>query len=290
MPGSANTPAGLFVDDEKLFDLAERDSLKLYIKRIWKRRHFIIAESKNKAFSSYDHLLLGKAWLFLEPIARIAMYGVFFGLVLNTSRGIDNFLGFLIIGVIFFGFMSKGLTSGSRLIQSSRNLIAAFSFPKASLPISTALRSFYGGILPSVVAIVSALAFQHGKGIFWGLVLVIPLYILLHIFALGLTFMVARVTAFIPDAQQLLRMVGRGWFYISGVFFSVSRFDTHPQIGAMMEANPAYRFLEALRSVILYQNVPPLSDWVYLIASAAGSLILGFLFFWRAEQRYLHVR
>lgn len=280
----------VIVNSRNLYSLNSRPKLSTYLTQIWNRRHFIIADARGKSFSSPRDMILGRLWLVLSPLLDVAMYGLLFGLLLRTSRGIENFIGFLIIGVIFFGFIQSGLAAGSSLIKESRSMISAFSFPRASIPIARVVRQFLDNSLPTLVALIAALSFQWGAPPGWEMLLVLPLYVLIHIFSLGMTLIIARLTAFFPDLRSLIPVAGRAWFYVSGVFFSVERFATVPVIQNIMVLNPAYQFLQAVRDVVLYETVPSFNTWIMLCAWSFGLLIIGLLYFWQAEERYVNVR
>lgn len=84
--------------------------------------------------------------------------------------------------------------------------------------------------------------------------------------------------------------VSRALFFTSGVFFSVDRFSGSPTAQKIMENNPGYIFLQACRDVTIYNKLPDLSSWIHLIAWSFGLLIIGFIFFWKAEERYASVK
>lgn len=280
----------VLVSDEGLSTLKVRPSFWKYLGDIWSIRAFVYKEAQVKAFSTGRDTFLGRLWLFLDPIFQVSLYGLVFGLILQVSRGMDNFIGFLVIGVIFFRVLTRGLSSGSSLIQKSRGLISSFHFPRAALPVSSTLRNFLDDLLPSVLAIACALLFQLNNAFSWTVVLVIPLYILMHIFTLGTMLFVARATAFIPDLKSIITLSSRGLFFVSGVFFDISRFDSHPEIQQIMMANPIYQFLNAVRVCVLGGGVPPLEQWLYLSAWSFGLLIMGAIYFWSAEERYSSVK
>lgn len=280
----------VIVDAKNLHPLHTRPGFFTYLASLWNRRHFIVADARGRSFETQRDMALGKLWLILSPLLNAAMYGLLFGLLLRTSRGIENFVGYLVIGVIFFGFLQAGLSSGSGMIRQARSMIAAFSFPRASIPLARIARQFLDNSLPALVAVVVGLAFQWGSPPGWEIFLVIPLYLLIHIFALGLMLIVARLTAFLPDLRALVPVFGRAWFYVSGVFFSVERFATNPLIQDIMVANPAYQFLQALRGAVLYESAPSLQTWLTLMAWSFGLFIFGLIFFWQAEERYINVR
>lgn len=286
---SARDPV-VAVDTAGLLSARRRVSLSQYLLEMWRYRRFVVEYSRHKAIADNDDMFLGKLWTILEPLLRIAMYAILFGLILNTSRGIDNFLGFLILGLTFFSQLSRGLSGGSGLIQRSRAMMRTFKFPRASLVLAEAFRGIFSNLVPIALAIAAALLFQWDKPVSWTVILILPLLVLIYTFSLGLMFISARITAFLPDAKKIVFFVNRAWFYVSGVFFSVERYASVPELQTAMMANPGYKFLEAVRDVVLYASVPDLTEWLVLSAWSATLLTVGFLYFWRAEDRYVHVR
>lgn len=274
------------VDESSMRPSVYRPKIASYIRGLWRRRHFIVEEARGKQASANVDLLLGRIWNILNPLLDAAMYGVIFGLLLKTSKGIDNFIGYLVIGLIFFGFMSQGLRNGDMLLQKSRGMLNSFIFPRASLPIAVAVKALLENITPAVVALLFGIGFQLSQPVHISILAVVPIYILIHIFAAGLTLIVARITAFMPDIGALLKVVNRAWFYSSGVFFSVSRFAPNDTVRQILELNPAFQFLLAVRNSALYGEVPDLSHWCYMIVVSVLFFAIGLLFFWRAEARY----
>lgn len=277
------------IDDSGLHALRARPTFRRYLAQLWQRRHFIWADARRRAFSRGRDMYLGRAWIILQPLLDCLVYVLIFGVVLKLSRNIDYFIGYLVLGVIFYGFMNRGISNGSGLIQSSKGMIASFSFPAASIPISITLRQLLDNIPAALVGLLIAMGFHQIVPAI-SIIAVIPLYLMIHIFSLGLMLVTARITAFIPDMKAIVSTFLRALFFVSGVFFDIHRFDSNENLQAIMLANPVFQFLTAVREATIYQHFPPLDRWLYLGAWAAGIFVLGIVFFWRAEDRYINVK
>lgn len=280
----------VFVKPEGLFRVQVRPSLSRYLRKVWMARTFVFEEARSRAFSTGRGSFLGRAWLILDPLLQVSIYAVVFGLILNVSRGMDNFVGFLVLGVTFFGYFSRGINSASGMVQRTRPLIATFNLPMMCVPLSATLRQAMDGLIPLVVAVSLALGFQPEHKINGQLVLIFPLYFLAHVFVLGAQLWVARATAFLPDLKQVVNVAMRGLFFVSGVFFTLERFETHPLLKSIVSANPIYQFLEIARQCVIYGGSFPVERWLYVLTWSAALLISGILFAWRAEGRYAFVR
>lgn len=272
-----------------LTSLNPRPSLATYIQQLWQRRFFIEAEARSKALRSTRDYRLWRTWLVISPILDVAFYGFLFGILFQTSRGIENFLGYLIIGIMFMRMMSSLLGDGSGLISKSKSMIRTFAFPRASLVFSQTLRALIDNILPALMALLLAFIAQWGKFPHWTVLLVLPLYLLMHIFGCGLMLVAARLTAELPDIKAVMPLVTRAWFFLSGVMFSLERFSHVPVVQELMSYNPAYIFLMAIRDASINQIAPNLSTWLVLLAWSFGCLVVGFVYFWGAEDKYVRL-
>ncbi|MCG7465743.1 ABC transporter permease [Corynebacterium tuberculostearicum] len=278
------------VDRSGLFSLRARPSFIDYCQQTWAKRHFIFANARGKSLRAGDGTYLGRAWIFLNPLLQVTIYVVVFGFILHVSRGMDNYIGFIMIGVIFFGMMGRGLTQGNGVIQGSRSLIGAFSFPRVCLVFSVAVKQVIDDVAPALVAILGALVFQPHISIGASYLLLIPIFVLLHVFACGLTLFTARATAFVPDLRQIISTLQRGLFFLSGVFYDVDRFAKVPVLREVMLANPFYQFLHVIRTIVLDGAWPEMQSLLYLVAVSFIVFALGLVYFWSAEERYANAK
>lgn len=250
----------------------------------------MVADARFRAFRTAKSYHLWRFWIVAQPLLDAAMYGLIFGLLLKTSRGIENFIGFLVLGVTFFSLLTSLVSGGQSLLQTSRNLMQAFSFPRAALVLSQSLRYMIDHVPALIVSIIFAIAAQWPEPLSWKIVLAIPLTLLMWIFGTGLMFFVARLTAFIPDLKVLINLAIRAWFFASGVFFSLERFADTPELFRIFSLNPGYLFLTSVRECVIYDSIPAVSTWLYLAAWSFGVFFAGLIFFWRAEERYVQVK
>ncbi|GAA1946147.1 ABC transporter permease [Brevibacterium antiquum] len=287
----AKNPLGLItipsVSSDGLVPVGKRANLKSYLSALWNRRHYIIAESRAKMSSSTRKNLLGYGWLFLTPLLSVLAYWFVFGFILQTSRGVPNFLGFLVVGVFFFGFTAKCMTGGTGSIRSGASMIRGFQFPRAALPLSTVVRNFLDFMPSLLVMIIILVIVPPAEVITWRVVLVIPIVMLQTIFNVGLACLLARLGHKIPDLTNFMSIVSRFWLYGSGVFFDIEdRLADHPMLLVVMQYNPLAAYLTLVRNSLLYGVDSPLSLWLVGAIWAFGLLIVGFLFFWRGEESY----
>ncbi|WP_353951831.1 ABC transporter permease [Knoellia sp. S7-12] len=274
------------VDISRLSPVGRRPPLGSYVRQLWGRRHFIWADSRARAFSGNRDTLLGRFWLVGRPILDGITYFLIFGVLLKASGGVENYIGFLIIGVFMFSFSSKSLTGGAGAMSAGKNIIRAFSFPRAAIPLALVVRETMSmlPVLFTMFAMILLIPPHATVSIYW---LLFPVVFLLQaLFNTGLTLYAARLASAIPDLRLVLGFFSRFWMYGSGVMFSVERFIDHPIALAVVQVNPVYCLLEISRDLLLYARMPDLTLWFTLGAWAIVTPLFGFIYFWHGEEAY----
>ncbi|WP_425824819.1 ABC transporter permease [Streptomyces fractus] len=270
-----------------------RASLPAYVGQLWSRRHFIIAFSRAKLAAQYSKTSLGQLWQVLTPLLNAVVYYFIFGKLLGTDRGMEHgmYVPFLVTGIFVFDFTQSSLTSGMKSISGNLGLVRALHFPRASLPISFALQKFQQLLYSMIVVFGFCIAFGNYPS--WTWLLVIPVLLLQFGFNTGLALAFARLGEKTPDLAQVMPFVMRTMRYASGVMFSLPVYlegrDIPTWLLDVLQWNPVAIYMDLCRYALIdgygAENLPP-----YVWAFAAGWAVLlavgGFIFFWKAEERY----
>lgn len=266
--------------------IGEKTSLRKYCSELWQRRHFIWRESKNKVFNRSSNTFLGPIWLVINPLLLAAFYWVIFGMVLGISRGMENFVAFIIIGILSFRYTSGILGESTKAIASSRSMIRAFSYPRAAIPISVVVRETLAQFIVVAVMLVMILAIPPHVSIDATWLLFPVVFICQIAINLGVAFIFSRFGYIVPDFAQAMSFITRILMYGSGVIFPVERFLENETALALVKVNPIYMMLDAYRSILMENTVPSMGTWLGLTAWSIGLVIIGFWYFWRGEEEY----
>lgn len=268
-----------------------RPGLLEYIRQLRGRRHFIMAFSRAKMTAQYSQAKLGQLWQVATPLLNAAVYFLIFGLILGTKRGMTQevFIPFLVTGVFVFTFTQSSVMAGVRAISGNLGLVRALHFPRASLPISFSLQQLQQLLYSMIVLVAVTVAFGSYPRLSW--LLVIPALVMQFFFNTGLALVMARLGAKTPDLAQLMPFVMRTWMYASGVMFSIPvMLEKKPAwIADVLQYNPAAIYMDLVRFALIdgygSENLPS-HVWVVGLAWALLVGIVGFVYFWKAEERY----
>nr|WP_202485789.1 ABC transporter permease [Streptomyces sp. SID4985] len=268
-----------------------RPSLVEYIRQLWDRRHFIVAFSSAKLVAQYSQAKLGQLWQVVTPLLNAAVYYFIFGLILKAGRGMshDTYIPFLVTGVFVFTFTQNSIMAGVRAVSGNLGLVRALHFPRASLPISFSLQQLQQLLFSMIVIFVVVIGFGNYPRLSW--LLVLPVLLLQFLFNTGLALILARMGAKTPDLAQLMPFILRTWMYASGVMFSINNMLAgKPEwIVRVLQANPAAVYMDLMRFALIdgygASNLPP---HVWALAALWAVVLFGggFVYFWKAEERY----
>ncbi len=261
-----------------------RPALFDYLAQAWSRKDFAFALAKYSNEAANAKNRLGRWWIILLPTLQAMVYGLIFGVLMARDRP-ENFIPFLFTGVFLFTFMSGSATAGASAMTSNTGLVRSLAFPRILLPVSAVLRQLLNNLPQLGLLIITLLIFRQTLA--WDWLLMVPVVVLLTSFNFGVAMIMARIGAQVQDINKLLPFAVRILFYTSGIFFSVDRLLVgYPELLAVLRFNPIYDFIELARGLLVdgYEATPFL--WLTAGGWALGTMVLGVLFFWKAEERY----
>ncbi|OIJ86981.1 ABC transporter permease [Streptomyces colonosanans] len=268
-----------------------RPSLSEYIRQLWARRHFITAFATAKLTAQYSQAKLGQVWQVMTPLLNAAVYYFIFGVLLGTKHGVPDYIPFLVTGVFVWTFTQSSIMAGTRAISGNLGLVRALHFPRAALPISFALQQLQQLLFSMAALVVILLCVGSPIGISW--VLAVPVLTLQFTFNAGISMIMARMGAKAPDIAQLMPFVLRTWMYVSGVMWSIDKTLKHSHLPhtvmVLLQANPAAVYIDLMRFALIdsfHADQLPHHVWAYATGWALLVGVGGFIYFWKAEERY----
>lgn len=259
---------------------------RAYLSQMWERRHLAIAIPVEEIRVSHQDTFLGNVWHLGNPLMLVGVYFVIFGQILNTSRGIDNFILWLTVGVFAYHLTSRSVQGGAKSISSNQGLMRSIRFPRALLPVSVVVERVITYGFELLVLMLIAVLTGEGISVRW---LALPLVVVVHsCMNLGGAFITARLNDAFQDIEQIIPFLFRLGTYVSGVMIPIERFterDIPWFARVILELNPIAAMLSLYRWIFLGTTLDTTSVGRALVFSAL-LLVFGFRFFRAAEWRY----
>ncbi|PJI94265.1 ABC transporter permease [Luteimicrobium subarcticum] len=272
-------------EENGLRPFGERQSLREYSVELWRRRSFLWTLAKSRSYNRNQDNYLGQMWSVLNPLFLAGVYYLIFGVLLKTTHGVDNFVGFLVIGVFTFSFVSTSMTSGAGSVSNSLSLVRSLRFPRAVLPLSVTVAELV--TFGSTVAVMLFLVLLSGERPTWSWFGVVPAFGLAFVFVSGVAMMLSRMVASARDLRNLIPVGIRFIRYFSGVFFSIDAYVVDKGFwGQVMLYQPVAVYLNLARSALLEEFDSSMTLWLAGAGWALLAVVVGYVVFWRGEEQY----
>jgi teichoic acid transport system permease protein len=284
--GSSVSSTAAAPPDRTLVRLGGTPPIGEYLGALWRRREFAWDTARGELRAQHLDTALGNLWHLVNPLMLIGVYYLVFGLILNTTRGVENFIAFLAIGVFTFQFSQKAALGGARTIVSNVGLIRSLQFPRVLLPIATVLRETMA--YATAALIMFAVVLFTGEPVSVGWLLVPVAFVLQFGFNTGLALVGARLSDKFRDLVNVLPYLFRIAFYLSGVLYAADRYVDDPLLLRIFLFNPFYVFVSLPREYLLASQDHAFIGWMWVSAgtwSVAG-LLLGLIIFRSGEKDY----
>lgn len=237
----------------------------------------------------YTGSFLGFFWAILHPLAMVITYTFIFTYVfkakLGPEAGTTNFVLWLLCGMLPWIFFSESVLNSSSILIANSSLITKTLFPSELLPLSVVLSNLVNQAIIFFIILVLIFLFI-GKVTFF--LLFLPLYlVLLSVFSLGLSWIVASLNLFVRDVGQIVTVIINFWFFYTPVIYQTSNLPE--ELRFLLKLNPMYYVVDGYRLSLLGTGYPSLSGLLYFACVSIAFFILGGLIFRRLKPGFAEV-
>ena len=92
----------------------------------------------------------------------------------------------------------------------------------------------------------------------WRVIYVIPIFVILLLFTYAISCLALNFGVFMDDLANIISVLLRLIFYMSGIFYNVEKRVPEPYNHWMMNGNPMTFLITSMRNCVLYEKSPNL--------------------------------
>ena len=229
----------------------------------------------------YKASMLGVLWSFLNPLLMTFVYMFVFSTLFRSS--IENFVVYLMSGIILYNFFSESTNLGMQSIVGNAGLITKVYMPKYILPISKVISASINLII-SLIPLMIMMALtgvQFGKSL-----LLIPVVLFfLILFCVGVSLILSAVMVYFRDIQFIWGIFLTVLNFLSPIFYPESiipaRFIT------LYHMNPMYQYLFFMRTITLGGISPTPITYLYCAIASLATLGVGLYVFRKCQSQFV---
>ncbi len=203
----------------------------------------------------YLENLTGFAWLILQPLILLAVYAFVFSTIFKARIPEAADIGFVpYLAVAFWPWtaFSEAVLKANSSITANAALIGKVAFATEQIPLATVTATFIMHMI-GYIAVLIVLQLM-GTSIHWlYLLLVIPIILLMWVFACAIALFSSAIQVFVRDLAQILPPLMTFWFFTTPILYSASYLPESIQSFARL--NPMAWFVARLRELLLFGEV-----------------------------------
>ena len=210
---------------------------------------------RSEASQSY----LSYAWWIFEPLMQMGVYYIVFDIFLH--RGGENFVAFLLCGIIPWLWFSRSVSNSSRSIVQGQGLISQTYLPKPFFPLVVVGQDLVKQQVVFLLLFSFLLYFGYRPSLEW--LWLIPIVITQLLLIIAVSFLVSFVVPFARDLQYLINAGLMMMMFGSGIFYSYESvlIPEHREIFLM---NPMANLIVSYRSVLMDGTEPMIGALVVI--------------------------
>ncbi len=219
----------------------------------------------------YKRTFLGYFWSLLNPILNLAILSIVFSHF--VGRGMKDYTLYLFSGLIAWSFFHSSLMASSSSLLENEGFIKKIYLPKIIFPLSKIyLRALDFGLsflALTLIGLILQMPF-HAT-----LALVPVATLLLFIFGLGLSMVVAVATVYFRDVVYLLTVFLQLLYFVTPILYPENALPANYL--PYLQLNPLYWQINLFHHLVYYGTIPSVFEWSMGVATAGLSLGAGVL-------------
>ena len=204
---------------------------------------------RRELFTRYLGSVTGLAWAFVHPLILLVVYHFVFTTIFKTERfGSESFLAFVAVALWPWLAAQEGIQRGATSLGSYAGLIRKVAFPHELVVLASVTATFalqFAGYL----AILAVLRIAGEPIALRGLAVAIPVWLILLVAVIGITFTLAALQVFVKDVEHVLMPLLMMLMYLTPILYPLTLVPE--RMRAWVAANPFNWVVGRLRDGLL---------------------------------------
>lgn len=236
----------------------------------------------------YRQSVFGAAWAVMNPLLLLLIYWIVFAQVFHSKwTGPEQSRPYALIifcGIIVFNLYAEIVNNSLFLVQSNSLLIKRTTVSSRVLPIASSLAALFTFAINMIPFLAVYLALEHSPPPATALLLPIIIGPLL-IMSTGIAMVLASISAYLRDTQQVVPLLNTALFFMSPIFYPGNRLPGG--LASLSEKfTPVGHVLVTTRRLVFVGDLPLLRPTLFYCAGAAVMFAIGWVVYGAAAKGF----
>jgi teichoic acid transport system permease protein len=238
-----------------------------FINNVKKYYNYAVYSAKSELKSEVADSYLNWLWWILDPLAFMLIYTFIVTIVFKSNE--QYFPVFVLIGLTTWNFFNSMITSSVKIVNTNRQIVSKIYLPKYILILSKSFVLLFKMFISFILIILMMLIMQVPFSL--TILQFVPILIVLYVITFGISTILLHFGIFVEDLANLMNIVLKLMFYLSGIFYSIGTRLPIPYNRYFLKGNPAALVIDSFRKILL-EGINPDYRWLLIW------LLIGLLF------------
>lgn len=259
--------------------------MKKIINDIKKYYKYSLYSTKAELNAEVAGSYLGALWWLLDPLFFMLIY-TFISVVVFKSKE-QYFAVFVFTGLSLWNFFNKVVSLSPKLVSSNKDIVSKVYLPKYILLLTKIGVNFFKMLISFSLVVIMMIIYKIPVNI--SMLNIIPIIITLIVVTFGFSTILLHFGVFIEDLSNITNILLKLVFYMSGIFYLVSKRIPFPYNNILLTINPMAYLIESGRGCLIYGQTPNYA--IMLLWFCIGTIlsIIGINTIYKYENSYVKV-
>lgn len=251
---------------------------------IYNYRELLKTNVKKDIRGKYKGSFLGILWSFLNPLLQVVVYWIVFPFLMGRAGTTDNYLCYLVTGIIPWTFFLTVINAGTTAIKMNAGIIKKVYFPREVLLVSQVLSGLVNFFISCIIVVIFCVG--TGAGLSYHLLALPFIAIIQSLLSLGLIFFLSAINVYIQDVEYIVGFILNMGFYATPIIYDQALLAKAGLLGEIVSWNPMTILVSAYRDIFMYHVWPDMGPLMGVLVLSIVLVILGYMVFKKLEKGF----
>jgi ABC-type polysaccharide/polyol phosphate export systems, permease component len=256
-----------------------------FIKDVKKYYKYAIYAARSDLKSEVASSYLNWLWWLLDPLFFMMIYA-FVSIVVFDARE-QYFNAFVFIGLTVWDFFNRSVVGSVKIVQANSAIVTKVYIPKYVLILVRMLVNSFKMYISFGLVLIMMIIYK--VPFTFKIIYFIPVILTLYTVTFGVCTIISHFGVFVEDLSNVINIILKLIFYLSGIFYSVEKRVPVPYNMYMIKCNPIAYLINELRRVMLYDLMPYRKLMLLWFCIGIVLSVIGVRIIYKYENSYVKV-
>jgi ABC-2 type transport system permease protein/lipopolysaccharide transport system permease protein len=251
------------------------------LRLVYRFRHVLGVLVANQLKVRYQRSALGFLWTLINPILMLSVLAVFMSQVLRME--ITGYAAYLFAGLVPWQFFAAVISTGSRSLIASENLIRKVNVPKVVFPLA---ESLVAAVNMAFALSALAILLQFVRPSLYVQLVLLPVGLAMYwLFTFGLALTTMTLVTYFRDCEHILQVLLQALYFCCPILYMPRQVG---KFAFLLDFNPITHYMAFTQAAFYYGQWPTARNWMVAAGCAAASMLLGYFVYKTYEHDYIY--